>query len=252
MSIGSTVLAIVGVLIEVVLLWRILHARLWRYFPYFSVYIVYLSLETIVFVALLVFWPKFYPATYWIDETITMLFWFLLIWEVFRQAFSGRTQMFRIVSRILIGILCVLALTYAVLGGGAYMHRLGFILPDLRRQIGMVQLALLAVVLVTSRYYGIALTRNVWGMALGFGVYASVSVINFADYELRGAFATYVLYLRPVSFIAMIAVWTWAFWEYTPAERVLTQGVDAQTSNTVQWKHMWARAFGIIRRILQP
>ena len=73
-------------------------------------------------------------------------------------------------------------------------------------------------------------------MILGFGIYLSVSVVNFAAADAFGHFYAPILkVLFPVSYTLCLIVWAAALWRYEPALPVdqRVHELDRQTAESL-------------------
>src|SRR6266581_530196 len=79
------------------------------------------------------------------------------------------------------------------------------------------------------------------GLCLGFGIYLLARSMNFASLQVFRGFAPYWRLLTPMTFIAMIAVWLWAFWEYAPSSEQASLDEDQYSQWKTEWQHLWSR-----------
>ncbi len=231
-----------GLLLEALILWRGVRARLWRHFPFFY---LYLSLAFIRSVPLFVLGELRVPAyamVYWLSEAVVVLLRFFIIWEVFRHTFFSAPAVRRVVGQSLLILVIVLA------AAGVFGTKAPGSFPDLERKSGFVQAALLMATLLLARYYALPLGRNVWGMALGLGIYVSVAIVNFASLELVESFFPYWRFIRPLSFIGMLGVWTWALWSYAPNPRPATAALELSERSLAHWAQAWSEVRAAVRK----
>ncbi len=99
-------ISLVGMSLEVCVLWRMLRTRQWRVFPFFFSYMCYLFAGTLVLSTMFQIMGltagtknSLYGDLYWGIETAGIALRFLIIWEVFRHLFPQGTSLNRIVSR---------------------------------------------------------------------------------------------------------------------------------------------------------
>ena len=210
-----------GLLLEILILWRGLRQRLSRHYAYFYVYLGYVFATALAQFLVFHFRMSAYAMTYWISAGGAVLLRFSVIWEVFRQTFLSAVAARRVVGHALSVVL--VSLTAALFFGS---DSTGLFFAELERKAGFVQAALLMATLLLARYYATPLGRNIWGMALGLGLYLSVSVMNFAALELVKSFFSYWRFVVPLSFIGMLGVWTWALWSYAPNPRPATAALE--------------------------
>lgn len=239
-------LLIVAVLLELLLLWRIQREQMWHRYPLFLVYLCFDLGRTVVLFGVMNFRSAIYKPLYWYSESIAIVLRFFIVWEIFRNIFMD-LAIHRGVSK---------ALRLAFFGSvivfltARISDQSKLFFPDMERKLGCVQVVLLVLILLTARYYRIMLGRNVWGMAVGFGIYVSISMANFSAIELARSFFHYWQLIGPVSFVVMLAVWTWGLWVYAP--NPILRGhprADAQMYLD-QWKRIWDRMLMVLKKVL--
>jgi hypothetical protein len=101
----------------------------------------------------------------------------------------------------------------------------------------------MAVITGLAMYYGRPLTRQVWAMAAGMGLFATVALLNFVAIEALHPFEPWTL-VRQFDFVTLMAIWLWGFWKapLTPAPSPIT------TSVLLTWRQYWTSIRGTIRR----
>jgi hypothetical protein len=244
---------VLGVVLELCLLWRLLRRELWRRFPFLSLYFLYvlLVMNLLVFVV-----GRWFPAAlgpvYWICESFSAALRFFIVWEVFRHMFPAGSPLHRASFQrfVVLGFVTVLLSVSAIWGAHAYAgYRSPY--PALERSFGFAQAALVLVALLMARIYGVRLGRNVWGIAVGFGIYASISVLDFALVDLNESLLfPYWQVASPLSFNVMIAFWTWALWTDAPNPAVAASLAEEQAGDLRWWAERWAKALSSVRRIV--
>ncbi len=232
-----------GLLLEVVVLWRGFRGRLWRYYPFFYTYLGCVFTRTLAILVFVRFSPWAYSVAYWVSESIVVFFRFLIVWEVFRETFFSTLAVRRVVGQVLTTLL--LALTIVLFFASKSP---GLFFADLERKSGFAQAALLIATLFLARYYAVPLGRNIWGMALGLGIYVSIAIVNFATLELVKSFFPYWRLIRPLSFIGMLGVWTWALWSYAPNPRPATAALEVYERSLAHWSEAWSEVYAALRK----
>jgi hypothetical protein len=248
----SQAIVLLGTSFEVCLVWRLLRNGLTPRYPYFSAYLFCVILRTLALYA--VQWygienipPDVYKSYYWNTESIGVALRCLVVWELFRHTFPRGSALNRTVSKGL-GLIALGLLIFAVATFWSYQAYATFhsVHPALDRSFGFAQSVLILGILLTARYYDIQLGRNLWGIAVGFGAWISISTVNNAMIDLTHSFLPYWQFVRPLSFVAMVAVWTWAVWEAAPNPQVAEQPVSV--SELTAWTEDWNRTLSSVRR----
>lgn len=104
----------------------------------------------------------------------------------------------------------------------------------LERTLRVVQVGLLLLVLITTRYLRMSWKREVLGVALGFGMYAAVSIVCTTLQAQNGPVAYYALSI--VSFTAYTcAVMIWAAYFLLPQPAAEPAKVVPKSTEVEQW-----------------
>lgn len=241
-------------MLEVTIFWRLAKGRLWRNYPLFSSYIAYVFAQSSVGFLALRYAPSFYPMSYWLTGIVNILLRFLLIWEVFNLTFPKNSPLRRIVSRqAAVELLALLTVSTALLWAIQTYGRSHSVYLATERSFGFVQAILILAVLTLVRYYHLQLGRNLWGIAVGFGLYCSLSTVGSAALELaHWTLFPYWYLLSPLSFVAMLGIWTWAVWTHAPNPGWGAEGIIDPTGDLGAWTESWGRAVSTVRKVSNP
>jgi len=189
-------------------------------YPYLTFFVSYTLARDLFMFPIHFYWPNWFATVYWQGETLSLFLRFLVIWEFFRGLFPARSNLHElawkallIVELVILPALLLLSWRQMSLHHAAYAH----LSPAFEQYLSLAQVLLLLAPAVVARYYRVPLGRNMWGLGMGFGVYLCVCSVNFAGLQVSRSFLPYWQLLSPVTFICMILVWLWAFWDYMPS-----------------------------------
>ncbi len=243
-----------GMALQVMLLWRLSRGSMWRVyggFALFAAWILARSLTLYVTQGLMSLGE--YRAIYWETDVADLILRFLLVWEVFRHTFPKGSGLHKIVSKgfTIAAFGLVIFSVGAVWSYEAY-SRFHSVYPAIERSFGFAQAVMILGLLLTARYYGLQLGRNLWGIALAFGAWSSLSTANNAMIDLRHSFLPYWQLLLPLSSIAMFAVWIWAVWAYAPNPAIAAQDTPDLSPDLDRWTQDWDQANSTIRSVIHP
>ena len=167
-------LLLVGVLIAMLV------KGLYREYPYFFTYAV-LQVLSILFLLMVRNSPIPYYYGYWVISAISIVISFVVFWEVFKEALRPNEALrdfsavlFRWVVLVLVLVGGVWAVTTIHSDGRDSMTGV-VLLAD--RSVRLMQCALVFFILLSSEYVGISRRHVLFGIALGFGLLASVSLL---------------------------------------------------------------------------
>lgn len=238
--------------LEVCLIARLFFGSLWRRYPYFAAYVLFFVTQSIVLFTLLRWAPGSYALWYWWTGRVNLALRFFIVAEVFRQTFPAGSSLRRMVSG---GFRFVTLLTATLAGGMLWgIHAFGRAhLWDLalERSFGFAQAVLILLILIVARYYHVQLGRNVWGIAVAFGMYSSLIIANSAFLDLLHSFLPYWTVIGPMSLVVMLALWAWAIWIYAPNPVPVTQPV-ADAAALRAWSDGWGQTLSSVRKVTNP
>ncbi len=237
---------LLGLSLELVILYRGLATRLWRDLPFFFAYVVFVLLRTLVLYTLSQSHHPAYATIYWRTNALSLFLSFSVPAEIFRHCYKLSPAVRRIAGLILVAVLIGLG-TFLLLAS----NNPGSFYTDFERKISFIQATILVGMLVVAHYYGIRLGRNVWGLALGFGVYVSISMMNFAALDSFENYFPYWQLARPISFDMMLAVWVWALWWKAPNPSPTVESLASTDEYARQWWSSWLRLRRILRKVFE-
>jgi hypothetical protein len=252
------VIFVTAVSLEVSALLLFLRKGLWRAYAFLFVYAIWLLIGNVaLFVTYLYFHAHsgdgahnaVYPMLYWHSDSLDVVLRFLVVWEVFHQTFPRGSGLNKSLSKgagiIALGLLAFASATFWLYQNYSGLQSIHLALD---RSFGFVQAVMILGTLLMARYYGVNYGRNVRGIALAFGGWVSLSTANNAMADLTNSFLPYWYYLRPLSFVFMMAVWIWALWVYEPNPPIM----ESDAAELSQWTEEWNRTISTARTIIRP
>jgi len=248
------VLAAAGFALEVSLLCRLLQQRMVTRYRFLFTYLLFTVLAmdlTLYPVRRLL--PGIYPFLYWELEMVCLLFRFFVVWEIYRHTFP-RGSLLRHIPSQGWGALCfwiVLFSLSALCWSRAYAS-FHSVLLALECSIGFLQAVLVLAEMLVAKLYGFPMGRNIWGMAVGFGAYVSMNILNLALLDLAPWTLRYFSGIVPASFAVMLAIWTWALWTYAPNPSPAPAPAEGSAAEMAQWTEQWSRAHSAVRKTVNP
>lgn len=151
-----------------------------REFPVFWWYTVFHVVQSIIaFVASSVSYAVFFYV-YWGTEAIDAIFTLVVLQEIFSKVFNPYSSLRNIGSvlfRWLAILLCLFAVFSAAVAPGVAADRFIRGLLTMERSIQLIQTGVLLFLFLFSKLFGLTWRHHIFGMALGFGVYASISLV---------------------------------------------------------------------------
>lgn len=243
-----------GVALQLFLLWRLSRGGMWRIYGGFSLFALWLLLRSLtLYITQGLMSPGAYRTIYWETDFADMVLRFLLVWEVFRHTFPEGSGLHKIVSKgFTVAAFGLVIFSVGTVWSYEAYSRFHSVYPVIERSFGFAQAVMILGLLLTARYYGVQLGRNLWGIAVAFGAWSSLSTANNAMIDLRHSFLPYWQLLLPLSCVAMFAVWVWAVWVYAPNPALATPDLPDLSAHLNKWTEDWNQANSTVRRVIHP
>ncbi|HKF24198.1 MAG TPA: hypothetical protein VKE93_21700 [Candidatus Angelobacter sp.] len=231
-------LVLAGIALQLPLAASVLGKRLWRSFPIFATYSLSNLIVTLGLYALRrgVHVPLVNFYAYWICEGLSVLLGFGVVYELFRELFrpyDGLRRMaaaaFKWVLAGLVALACVVL--YAQSSGEQNPLMSAVLVTEETARI--VEVGLLVFLFAFSRAFGLHWRQNVFGIALGLGVFTSVELAGIALQTHIGPAAFQAFNLaRALSFNASLLIWM--VYILAP-ERITSTAELPQRAQLEQW-----------------
>ncbi|MBZ5539113.1 MAG: hypothetical protein LAN61_01195 [Acidobacteriia bacterium] len=204
-------------ILEAILLLRAVRGRFFAKYSLFYAYLLCVFLQSLARFYILLWHADLYPYFYWYTQFIDMLLGCGILFELYRQGlvhYPGAARMARNVLAFVFAMVISKVLANALSGTGLSP---GSIAYDLERNLRMVQSVFLIALFALFYYYAIPLGKNLRGMMLGYGLFLGTSVVNLTfRTQLGSAFQVWWVYLQPLSYVLVLAIWCPALWAYAP------------------------------------
>ena len=168
----------VGTGLEAYLVALVFWRRLFKPLPLFSVYACY------VFVWWLGMWlvrgeGALYYWSYWIGQLVALVLTYLVIMELYSRVFQAYPFLRTVILSVLITVLGALILS-SVLLTRTDPHWMRRWLLLLERSVRFTQVGLLLLFFAAAYYFALRLDARVRAVGIGFAIYTTVELANFA------------------------------------------------------------------------
>ncbi len=197
----------------------LLRQRLYRTVPWFTIYIGYLIAFTYILHRVYNSGDKAaYFYGYWAGNAVTLILAFMVILEVFRNAMVGYESVRKLGVVVLVTMACV-TLLIAIMtsahgsdwGNSTFSQVFMRLVQVTQRGVRMIQLGLLVGLFAFSSYFALSWRNHVFGIALGYGLYASVNlcavaVVGFVGPKRLGL-AYPITIIDGLAFICTLLLW---------------------------------------------
>lgn len=201
---------VAGIVCQAALGIVLLVKKAWRYFPFFSAYIG-AGLAGSTFIYAFQHHKAIYFYSYWLMESIGIVLGFAVVYEVFRILFAAHPGLRRLAR---VTFTCVLTLLLLV--GVVVMAKhspVGFssitsAVLVVEQAARIIEVGLLMCLFLLSTAFGMHWRQQVFGVALGLGVFVAVELITITVRGQAGRAAYHLLSLvRVAGFNISLLIW---------------------------------------------
>jgi hypothetical protein len=201
-----------GPLLQITLLIFMVRRKSHKVFPRFFSYILFQTLKSAcLFVVYRYFPPESYFEAYWTGNAVSVIFTVAVMDEILRSLFKeyGGIQILgTTIFRWSCGLLLLLAILGALSSSEAGGDRVVATVFAFDRSMRLMQVGLFLLLMLLCRFLRNCSRQQVFGIALGFGVFASVELIlvSFVMWNGNGQEAVISL-LKSTAYNAVTLVW---------------------------------------------
>jgi hypothetical protein len=200
-----------GPILQITLLIFMVRHHVSRVFPRFFSYILFQTLKSACLFVVYRFFPENYFYAYWVGNALSVIFTLAVMDEILRSLFReyGGIQILGItIFRWSCGLLFLLAILGAWSTSEAGGDRVAATVLAFDRSVRLMQLGLFLLLMLLCRIFRNCSRQQVFGIALGFGIFASVELIlvSFVMWYGDGQ-AAIVSLLKSTAYNAVTIVW---------------------------------------------
>jgi hypothetical protein len=230
------VIWLVGPVLQIMLLIFMIQRRLHVVFPRFFSYIVFQVLKSGVLFAIYRYYHDNYFDAYWTGNAISVLLSVAVMDEILHNLLEGYGGIQRLTSltfRWACGLLLLLSIVNAVSTQQTSSDRVISIVLAFDRSVRVMQCGLFFLLLILTRLLRNCWRQNVFGIALGFGLFASIELIlvsivmYFGD---RGA--TVISLIKGAAYNGVTLLWVMYLGRSTEPMPVLDVAPRMEVLNT--------------------
>jgi len=211
--------------VEVLFLLFLLFRRRYRSHPFFSLYVLSLVLQTVAVTLVYRHWgerSREYFSAAWYSQAVVVGARWLAVAEIARKVFVRYSGVWRLVGTILLTLaMGILAYSVAVSG-----HRFDLMVLAADRRVELFIALFIVAMFVFARYYRLPIVDSERQLAIGFGLYSCVWVINntlFEGWRQQWLGEIWDI-VQTVTFLASVAIWFNAL--RAPDPKPATESVD--------------------------
>ena len=200
-----------GPLLQITLLIFMVRRQVNTVFPRFFSYILFQTLKSACLFVVYRYFPENYFYAYWVGNALSVIFTVAVMDEILRSLFReyGGIQILGItIFRWSCGLLFLLAVLGAWSSSEAGGDRVVATVLAFDRSVRLMQLGLFLLLMLLCRIFRNCSRQQVFGIALGFGVFASVELLLVSIVMWYGnGQAAIISLLKSTAYNAVTLVW---------------------------------------------
>jgi uncharacterized membrane protein len=217
-----------------------------RDYPMFFNYTVFQVISQIAMFLLYRCFSNYYEGGYWTASALGIFLGFAVIREIFLVSFKPYEALREFGEMIFswcLLLLVIIALLTAFMQASPDESRVYLALSTAERSIRILQCGLVFFIFVFARYLGISKKHQLFGIALGFGLYACTNMTAMLLHDQYGAISqTAMRMIISGTYFSCVLVW----FGYTLAP------VPARRTEVVPQSERWNYALSNIMHVPEP
>jgi hypothetical protein len=207
----------VGICLEVLVLVRGFQEKLYRPFPIFYGYLLFVTLDDFLRIAVYRWLPDHYFPVYWVTQFLSLAIGSGIIFEIYRVAlrpFPGAARMARYLLLVVFGAIFARTLIGSSNGLFAWLEEASVVLE---RDLRIVQALAIAALVLLFVWYAIPFGRNLKGILVGYSLFVGMSILRFTLLAYSwNEIKSFWPYAGAVSFVVVLGIWARALWSLQP------------------------------------
>ncbi len=200
-----------GPLLQITLLIFMVRRKIHGVFPRFFSYILFQTLKSACLFVVYRYFPENYFNAYWTGNALSVIFTVAVMDEILRSLFreyGGIQLLGTTIFRWSCGLLFLLAIIGALSSSEAGGDRVVAAVFAFDRSVRLMQVGLFLLLMLLCRIFRNCSRQQVFGIALGFGVFASVELILVSIVMWYGnGQAAFISLLKSTAYNAVTLVW---------------------------------------------
>jgi len=226
---------LIGPVLQVLLLIVMVRRKLQQEFPRFFSYILLQPIKSVCLFIIYRFYPDQYFGAYWVGNAISVLLSIAVMDEVLNRLFEdyGTIQS---IATVVFRWACVVCLVVAVVGilttGEGVLDHVETIVMSLERSARLLQCGLFLLVMFLAHSLRSWWRRQAFGIALGFGIFASIEALLMTVALNHGSgIAPILSTVKSLTYNAITVVWIFYAWQQVSVP--VQAGVNDASFSTV-------------------
>jgi hypothetical protein len=235
LTLSLRVLSVAGIICQATLAFVLLWKKVWKSFPLFSWYFGTGSLATIMMYAFQHSRAAYFYL-YWTVEALGIGLGFAVVYEIFSNLFGNHNALHRLASVIfkcVLGLLLCIGIVVLIRHSPFGFRAVTSAVVIVEESARIIEIGMLMCLFLLSSAFGLHWRQQVFGIALGLGIFVAVELIRVTIWGQAGKEAHDALnVIRILSFDTSLLIWI----GYLAApERAAKEVELPQRSQLEQW-----------------
>ncbi len=183
-----------------------------REFPVFFIYVVLQIISILLNFACFHWSYKVYFCVYWLMSALGVVLGFAVIREIFTNLFrqyDALRDLGSVLFRWAAVVLVMVSVVTVASGSSSKVGGLIAVIFALERSVRVMQCGLVLFMLLFSAHLGITSRHHVFGVSLGFGLFAAVELIIVTLYAPGTQKSVTLSLLKGATYVMSTLVWAW-------------------------------------------
>ena len=202
---------VAGPALEIALLACMVHRKLHRVFPRFFSYIIFQILKSAILFLTYHYYLEGYFDAYWTGNAISVILAVTVMDEILQHVFKeygGAQNLGSVIFRWACGLLLVLAIVTAFTSQQGSADRVVAVVLTFDQSVRVMQCGLFCLLMILCRLLKNCWRQQVFGIALGFGVFASIELILVSvAVRYGGSAGPTISLVKSVAYNAVTILW---------------------------------------------
>ncbi len=234
--------ASVALLLQAICAFLLWSRKLKNEYPFFFRYLVFQVITSIplffMYRGLIGNTTSFFYA-YWVQSALADTFGFVVLYELFCAAFKpfpGLKDLGQVVFRWAALALLLVGLSVFFASSLPRMTKISLAITNIERSIYVMQIGLLLFLYMGSSYLGLSKRSHVFGISLGFAIFAGINLIYVSILSIFGIPKTHleqmINFLPSISCNLVLIIWAYYLLQPEPSRETINVPV---TSPLLRW-----------------
>jgi hypothetical protein len=201
--------------LEVLLLTRGVRGKWALRYRVFYAYVLFVLSQSLLRFVIYHWNDRLYPYVYWLTEFVAVVVGCGITFEIYRVGLSAYPGTARMARNLLCIIFALTATKALVDASNDPRWWLTATTSDLELSLRIVQAGSIGALVVLFVVYRVPFGRNLRGIVLGYGLFVSLSVVQFSFISVQGnRFIAYWSYEQAFAYLLVLGIWVMHLWSY--------------------------------------